>query len=200
MSRRARVERLDYRGFGGFIPFTELEKAVRRSMRVLVYTDPKPVSELVAAWARSRGFSVRVEEAIDHAEVLIERRGGVEEVVEEAKPPIIEFSLEVSPDYDDAMAAKLANLPEVVRMVIKSPILFRGPINDPHLARIMTREAMGKLLLRLTVGGTDYLFYIEKGVVKAAARVGAPLGRREAESLLKKLVGERQILVTLYKL
>jgi len=81
LSRRARVERLDYRGFGGFIPFTELEKAVKRSMRVLVYTDPKPVSELVAAWARSRGFSVRVEEALDHAEVLIERRGGVEEVL-----------------------------------------------------------------------------------------------------------------------
>ncbi len=207
-SRRGQEQRrllLDYRGYGGFIPFTELEKAARRSHRLEVLLDQGAPSRLVAMWASSRGLHARVEAGAGWDRVVIERGVPSEaqpEAVEEREVErVSEVRLVVSAAYDDEASARLANLPEVVRLVIRSPILYRGVVSDPRFTSILSREMReGKLLLRITAAGVDYLFLIEKGEVRAAAKVGTPLSRRDAENLLKKLVGEKEAVVTLYRI
>ena len=195
---------LDYRGMGPFLPYAAIEKALREVGSLKLRVDPE-VADVLAVWAKRRGYVVEVvEDAVvvslvpEIAEAAPVREAAEETAEEalavEAQPPAPQVSIKVSEEWRSDISERLADIVFVIEAVLRAPILYRGPISTNEFASAIGGD---KVLVRVQLSGQDYFLYIERGAVKAASQIGASLTPKQAETIVEQMLSENST-VTVY--
>ncbi len=196
---------LDYRGMGPFLPYAAIEKALREVGSLRLRVDPE-VADVLATWAKRRGYVVEVvedtvvislaPEIAEAAPVREVAEAAAEEslAVETQAPPMPQVSIKVSEEWRKDISERLADIVFVIEAVLRAPILYRGPISTNEFASAIGGD---RVLVRVQLSGQDYFLYIERGAVKAASQIGASLTPKQAETIVEQMLSENPT-VTVY--
>ncbi len=195
---------LDYRGMGPFLPYATIEKALREMGAVRLRVDPE-VADVLAVWARRRGYTVELAEdtivvslAPELTEAIpakeAEAAAGEAVAVEAQAPPVPQVSIKASEEWRSDISERLADVVFVIEAVLRAPILYRGPVSTKEFASAIGGD---KVLVRVQLNGQDYFLYIERGAVKAASQIGAPLTPKQAETVVEQMLSANPT-VTVY--
>ena len=191
--------RLDYRGYGPFLPYGSIERILRDAGNVEVAVDPDTLP-LIKKWATKRGYYAYIE----HGNVIMLSLVPLEKeskspakrakIVEEVAPKEIRMVVDKSRWRSD-IAEKIANVTYIIGAVLKAPILYRG---SPHKPAFRTLLASKKpMLVRVSLNATDYFMVLLGNHVIAAAQLGAPLTPEQAASVIEQ-AEKSDALITIY--
>jgi len=191
--------RLDYRGYGPFLPYGSIERLLRDTGNVEVVVDEDTVP-LIKKWAMKRGYYAYIEKGnvITLSLIPLERepeaRRRIEKVVEKAAPEDVKLRVDREKWRSD-LSEKIANVTYIIGAVLKAPILYRGSPRSPAFRTLLaTRKPM---LARVSLNATDYFLLLLGNHVIAAAQLGAPLTPEQAETVIEQLE-KTDVLVTIY--
>lgn len=194
---------LDYRGMGPFLPYGALERMLRDAGTLRLRVD-EGVSELVALWASRRGYYSAVQDGtvivsvapLELIETPRERKAAKREAAAKQAAAAAAVVKQLSVDksgWRSDIAQKLTDIAFVIKTVLHSQILYRGPARGPAFNSTLS----GKVLLRVSLSDQDYFIYVVNGKVLAAAQIGRALTPEQAESLLEQLKSP-DVIVTVY--
>jgi hypothetical protein len=189
---------------GPFLPYATIEKALREMGAVRLRVDPE-VADVLAVWARRRGYTVELAEdtivvslAPELTEAIpakeAEAAAGEAVAVEAQAPPVPQVSIKASEEWRSDISERLADVVFVIEAVLRAPILYRGPVSTKEFASAIGGD---KVLVRVQLNGQDYFLYIERGAVKAASQIGAPLTPKQAETVVEQMLSANPT-VTVY--
>ncbi len=192
--------RLNYRGYGPFLPYGNIERIVRDAGRVelLVDTDVAPVLE---KWAVRRGYYVRTQDTyveisiVPFAEEKRPRRGGAAKQAAKVHAPEEARLVVDEKAWRSDLAEKISNVTYIISAVLKAPMLYRGSPKTPAFrAIIATKKPM---LVRISLNTTDYFILLLGHRVIAAAQLGAPLTPEQTKSIIEQMEA-KDALITVY--
>ncbi len=191
--------RLDYRGYGPFLPYGSIERLLRDAGNVEVLVDEDTVP-LLKKWAVKRGYYAYIEQGntIILSLIPLERepraKRRVEKAVEKAAPEEVKLRVDRSKWRSD-LSEKIANVTYIIGAVLKAPILYRGSPKSPAFRTLLTTKK--PMLARVSLNATDYFLLLVGNHVVAAAQLGAPLTPDQAETIIEQME-KSDALVTIY--
>ncbi|ABM80123.1 hypothetical protein [Hyperthermus butylicus] len=185
---------LELTGMGGFIPYSTIENLVRKTGKIIVSLDADAVP-LVEKWARRRGYAV---EHLGEGKLRILSPAEAAAAKPQAVPARVEAPVLEPSAWDGELARRLADISYVLSIVLRAPIIYRGPVNLPDFRAALTSK--GPILLRVQLNATDYFLLIRDGRVVAAAQLGAELNPEQAKNILDHVFEKGDMIVTVYNL
>ena len=195
----SQASRLDYRGYGPFLPYGSVERVLRDAgtVEVLVDNDTLP---LLKRWATKRGYYAYIEDGnvVVLSLIPLEKEPGtrrrVERAVEKAAPEDVHLVVDGKAWRND-LSEKIANVTYIIGAVLKAPILYRGSPRSPAFRTLIATKK--PMLVRVSLNATDYFMLLYGNHVLAAAQLGAPLTPEQTKTVLEQVERE-DVLVTVY--
>ena len=191
--------RLDYRGYGPFLPYGSIERILRDAGNVEVAVDPDTLP-LIKKWATKRGYYAYIEHGnvITLSLVPLEKEAKTSakraKIVEKAAPEEVRMVVDKSRWRSD-IAEKIANVTYIIGAVLKAPILYRGSPRSPAFRTLLASKK--PMLVRVSLNATDYFMLLLGNHVIAAAQLGAPLTPEQAASVIEQ-TEKSDALITIY--
>ena len=96
------------------------------------------------------------------------------------------------------LAKRLSNNSAILKILLKAPVLYRGKIDATKLRYVTSSH--NAILLRMRVNDVNYFFIVKKGAVIAGARLSSPISIDESKDLLKNMLKNNDIILTIYDL
>ena len=192
--------RLDYRGYGPFLPYGSIERILRDAgnVEVAVDSDTLPV---IKKWATKRGYYAYIEHGnvITLSLVPLEKESTKAsakraKIVEKAAPEEVRMVVDKSRWRSD-IAEKIANVTYIIGAVLKAPILYRGSPRSPAFRTLLASKK--PMLVRVSLNATDYFMLLLGNHVVAAAQLGAPLTPEQTTSIIEQ-TEKSDALITIY--
>jgi energy-converting hydrogenase Eha subunit A len=191
--------RLDYRGYGPFLPYGSIERILRDAGNVEVAVDPDTIPVL-KTWATKRGYYAYIEHGnvITLSLIPLEKEPRAarkaRNVVEKAAPQEVKIVID-KPRWRNDVSEKIANVTYIISAVLKAPILYRGSPRSPAFRTLLASKK--PMLVRVSLNATDYFMLLLGNHVIAAAQLGAPLTPEQTSSVIEQME-KSDALITIY--
>lgn len=179
--------RLDFRGYKGFLPYTQIRDSLLSSGEAELLVD-REVVDLVSRWLKRMNFEFSATGDVIRvrvpARLMRVASGGGRSIVV------------ARDEWDEELSRRFASTEIITEVLTKKDAIYTGSWDERQILSYISDDNLK--LIRVTQGGVSFFLLARRGKIIGGARLKQPLTPEQATNILRAATRGDVAIVSVY--